>query len=337
MIGNVPGLGTEKSAVPRKILLTPNGALYLPGGKIIAGVHSRDPGNTGDLDTLRAGMLMGKRTKDGKYAPSILGHLTVAGTAAGLDITVAAAVGDEIARRIQLGIDVFRVIGPPTDGGVVATVDCGYSAEAAGVITLAANVAVAEVQTSTLDALMTAGTFTMTYRGETTAAIAFDATVAQITAALELLSTVTAGDITMQAAHEPDTELACTWTFLNTAGDVPMLSMDFSLATGPTACAWVETTKGELVGAATLGVDMAIGSIIVPCDGSETPLTVITNETGIKVTDVDNLDIDVEFSKLLIAGILDASQIIEYPLEESTRAYLKTQMADLGFVFDDAF
>lgn len=109
-----------------------------------------------------------------------------------------------------------------------------------------------EIQTSTLDALMTAGTFTITYKGETTAAIAFNATVAQITTALELLSTVDVGDITMEAAHEPDTTLTCTWTFLAALGNPPMLSIDITAATGPTYCTWDETVKGGTAGYVTI-------------------------------------------------------------------------------------
>lgn len=110
----------------------------------------------------------------------------------------------------------------------------------------------AEVQTYTLDALMTAGTFTLSYKGETTAAIAFNATVAQITTALELLTTVEVGDITMEAAHEPDTELTCSWTFLSSLGDVPMLSMDITGATGPAQCTWAESTRGGTRGYVTI-------------------------------------------------------------------------------------
>ena len=110
-----------------------------------------------------------------------------------------------------------------------------------------------EVQTSTLGALMTGGTFTLSYKGETTAAIAFNATIAQIVTALELLSTVGAGDITPEALHEPDTELTCTWTFLATLGDVPMLFMDISGATmAVKTVVWAETTKGGQSGWVTI-------------------------------------------------------------------------------------
>lgn len=338
---NVPGIGSTKVATPRQILASLQGALFLPGGKIISGANARDPANTGYLHTLRAGCVLGKRDNDGKYAPSILGRLTVAGTAAGLTITVAAAVGDEVYRRILAGVDVFKVVGPPTDGGVVASVTVGYTTEAAGVITLGANVAVGEIQTSTIIGdLLTAGTFRLGYKGEWTADIAFGATVTQIEAALELLSTVSAGDITLEVAHDPATEKVATWTFADTLGNVPMIQVDFSKATGPTSWTFVESTPGELVGAATLGVDMAVGSLVMPGDGSESPLVLLAEEYGIRVTDEDAANLDVQAAKLLIGGIVKADQIIEYPLEESTRAWLKAQLnAATGgrFTFDDDF
>ncbi len=339
----VPGFGTTRTATPRQILATLAGALYLPGGKVISGANSRDPNNGAvgiDAATLRAGMVMGMRNNDEKYAPSIIGLLTVAGTAAGATITTSAAAGDEVARRITAG-GIFKVVGPPTDGGTVAVMNnLSFSAEAAGVITLAANVAVAEVQTCTIDALMTAGTYTYTYKGYTTAAIAFNASNVDQTAALELLPSVTAGDITPEAANEPDADATQTFTFANTLGNVPMLSLDISNCTGPTTVAWAETTPGELVGAATLGADCAIGSMIMPADGSEAPKGFIVEETGIKVTDIDSLNIDAQLPKLLIGGIIKASQIIDYSADSVVRTWLKNQFnaATAGrFTFDDDF
>ena len=336
-----PGVGTTISAAPRKVLLTPDGAVFLPRGKTITGAHSRDPGNTGDIDVLRAGMLMGRRIEDNKYAPSIIGRLTAAATATNGTLTVAAAVAIEIGRRIVAGEDVFTVVGPPTDGGVVATANAmGVASVAGTTITLAANSAVAEVQTSTIDALMTAGEYTLTYDGETTAPLAFDATAAEMKAALELLPSVTAGDITPQASNEPDTSTTQTYTFANTLGDVPMVSMDITNAVGPTTVNFVETTKGEVVGAATIDIDMAIGSILIPQDGSEVPKALVIDEYGLKVTDVDNTtSMDIEFARMCIGGLVDTTRIIECPTEESTRAWLKAQMRLNGgqWIFDDDF
>jgi flagellar hook protein FlgE len=111
--------------------------------------------------------------------------------------------------------------------------------------------AVSEVQTLTPDAVATAGTFTLTYGGETTAAIAYDAPVTgvgSIQEALEALSGVSAGDITVGG-----TTLAAagttTFTFADTLGDVSTISFDLSGLTGPTQAGSTiaETTKGFAV------------------------------------------------------------------------------------------
>lgn len=108
--------------------------------------------------------------------------------------------------------------------------------------------AVSEVQTLTPDAVATAGTFTLAYGGETTAAIAYDAPVTgvgSIQEALEALSGVSAGDITVGG-----TTLAAagttTFTFADTLGDVSTISFDFSGLTGPTQAGSTiaETTTG---------------------------------------------------------------------------------------------
>jgi flagellar hook protein FlgE len=108
--------------------------------------------------------------------------------------------------------------------------------------------AVQEVQTLTPDAVATAGTFTLTYNGQATAAIPFNAPttgVGSIQEALEALSGVNVGDITVGGttlAVAGDT----TFTFADTLGDVNMISFDFTGLTGPTQAGStiVETTKG---------------------------------------------------------------------------------------------
>ena len=113
-----------------------------------------------------------------------------------------------------------------------------------------------EVQTSLLDAVMTGGTYTLTYKGQTTAAIAWNATAANIETALELLSTVEVGDISVEVAHEPDTTVDCDWTFAAHLGDCPMLSMDITATTGATLITWTETSKGGTRGYVTITATM---------------------------------------------------------------------------------
>jgi flagellar capping protein FliD len=107
--------------------------------------------------------------------------------------------------------------------------------------------AVPEVQTLTPDESPTGGSYTLTYRGQTTAAINHSDPAATIQSKLEELSTVSPDDITV--ADSGDFGLSdgnVTFTFRDTAGDVPMISIDFSGLTGPTtACPIAETPKGQ--------------------------------------------------------------------------------------------
>ncbi len=110
--------------------------------------------------------------------------------------------------------------------------------------------AVEEVQTVTLATAPNndpdGGTFTLTYDGETTAAIAWNATANDIEDALELLSTVNAGDITVSAPIDD----GITFTFADTLGDVNLISMDSTLLLDGAAVitnSIAETTTGRAV------------------------------------------------------------------------------------------
>jgi hypothetical protein len=206
------------------------GLLLLPGGKIIRGEKSRDPLNTGDVDVLRAGLLMGEITASGKYAPAIIGVLTEAYDKDGslkLQMTVSAATATEIVRRIGTS-GTFKITGPPTAAGTVATETITYSA----------------VNTTT-------------------------------------------GVITISLAS----------------------------------------------------ADFISGSFVQPTDGSEAPKGLINDGYGIKVTDADDANVDVPFPNLVIAGQVDASQIVNYPTDTSLIAWVKAQLRATGgsWTFDDGF
>ena len=103
----------------------------------------------------------------------------------------------------------------------------------------------AELQTLTLDSVATSGTFTLTFGGETTTALQYTATLQDIEDALDALDSITAvggvtvGGFALNAAGDT------TFTFLNTAGDVSMISIDAGSLTGPTTTEIAETTKGS--------------------------------------------------------------------------------------------
>ncbi len=104
---------------------------------------------------------------------------------------------------------------------------------------------VPEVQTLTHQQA-NAGTYTLTYDGQTTASISYNASVAEVQAALEALSNVNAGDITV-GGDSLDVNGVMTFTFSSTLGDVALLSIDPSNLDPSAAGDYVmaEQTKGD--------------------------------------------------------------------------------------------
>lgn len=127
--------------------------------------------------------------------------------------------------------------------------------------------AVKELQTLLPDVPATAGTWTLTYDGQTTAAIDYDATTAEIEDALEALSNITAGDVIVEGDTLDTDPVANGMTFLwkETLGDVNLLSFDFTSLTGPlqAGSTMTETTKGVLKGVAVDEGDDKVGIPVI--------------------------------------------------------------------------
>jgi hypothetical protein len=117
---------------------------WLSGGKMISGDCSRDPGNTGDINVLRPGMLMGKISTQvnslgtvGHYAPSVLGVTTNAEAVGSTSIQAAAAVVTELVRRCGAS-GTFKLIGAGIAGGPIQVETVTYSAASSTNITVTA-------------------------------------------------------------------------------------------------------------------------------------------------------------------------------------------------------
>lgn len=228
-ITGTPGVRAIKTASHRIVF---KGGVYpdfLPQGKLINGTKSRDVGNTGNIDVLRAGLLMGKISSTGLYANAIIGPTTAVNAAGDTTVTVSAAVATEIVRRIGTS-GTFTLIGPPAASGVVA------------------------VQTVTFSAVNT-----------------------------------TTGAITVTA-----------------------------------------------LGAASIS-----GSLIGDTDGSQTPITLIPDGYGIKVTDVDGTtNVTAEWATVPVYAELITANIVNYPSDSSLKAWIKASMNGLDggqFIFDDRY
>lgn len=118
----LPGTKTVREAVPRRVLLqTPDKTHLITGGIIIDGGQSRDLGNVGDFDVLRAGLILGKLTASKRYAPSVVCLITVAYADPAVELTVGVDCAIEIVRRLGGVVGDMKLIGPPAALGVVAT------------------------------------------------------------------------------------------------------------------------------------------------------------------------------------------------------------------------
>lgn len=103
-----------------------------------------------------------------------------------------------------------------------------------------------EVQTVTITGSPTGGTFTLTYSGQTTSAIAYNATAATVKAALAALSNIKAEDIAVAGGPGPGTP----WTVTFSGGAVDgrnvaqMTASGAGLTGGTTPAVGVTTTTG---------------------------------------------------------------------------------------------
>lgn len=102
-----------------------------------------------------------------------------------------------------------------------------------------------EVQTFTLYGTPTGGTFTLTYDGQTTGAIAYNASAATVDTALEALSNIGAGDVAVTGGPLPGSALTITFGGALADTDVAEITCDpGSLTGGSISVSVAETTAG---------------------------------------------------------------------------------------------
>jgi len=133
-VHGLPGPHAARSAAYRRILRTDRAAQYLPGGVVLDGSASRDPGHTDAAHILRAGMPLGRITSSGAFAPAAFGPTTLAydkdaSDGSQLTLTVGPHVAAEVLRRVgATGTDALTLVGPATTGGTVNTETVSHTA-----------------------------------------------------------------------------------------------------------------------------------------------------------------------------------------------------------------
>lgn len=107
----------------------------------------------------------------------------------------------------------------------------------------------AEIQTLTASGTVSGGTYTLTFGGQVTSALAHNASVATVQAALEALSNVVPGDVLVGGGPFPTTPMTFTF-FGNYIGDAPTISVQTGSLTGSTPGAAITTGTPGVAGAA---------------------------------------------------------------------------------------
>ena len=126
-----PGVQQTYLAVPREVFLANRQfAQFVAQPVTVDGTLSSNPHNAPFTWLLFAGTVMGRVTATGKYANSIIGSTTAAyGHSGGSSTTLTTDVNTaaEIVRRIGAS-GTFKLAGPPTAGGTMATQVVSFSA-----------------------------------------------------------------------------------------------------------------------------------------------------------------------------------------------------------------
>ncbi|MEW2402128.1 hypothetical protein [Streptomyces sp. NPDC046862] len=99
-----------------------------------------------------------------------------------------------------------------------------------------------EMQTVTVTGTPTGGTYTLTFSGQTTAAIPYNATASQVQSALVALSNIGVGDVLCAGGPHPGTPVTVTFQGNLAGGDVPQMTATGSFTGGTTPTVTVTTT-----------------------------------------------------------------------------------------------
>ncbi|MGW5689784.1 hypothetical protein ACWEWX_02135 [Streptomyces asiaticus] len=120
-----------------------------------------------------------------------------------------------------------------------------------------------EVQTVTVTGSPTGGTYTLTFSGQTTAGIAYNATAAQVKTALEALSNVNPGDVTVTGGPHPGTPVVVTFVGQYLGDDVGQMTASGAGLTGGTSPAVsVATTTAGGTATASDGTETLAGFLV---------------------------------------------------------------------------
>jgi hypothetical protein len=119
-----------------------------------------------------------------------------------------------------------------------------------------------EVQTISITGGPTGGTYTLTFNGQTTAAIPYNATSGQVKTALENLSNIDPGDVAVAGGPHPGTAIVVTFGGQYLSDDVAQMTATGSLTGGTSPAVSVATTTAGGGASASDGTEVLAGFLV---------------------------------------------------------------------------
>lgn len=298
-----------------------------PGGGVISGTKSRDPGNSDGITILRTGLSMAYHTTNKNYAPWKIGASTANLAGTGTTLTLSAAQATELNRRIGAS-GTFVLTGPEAAAGTVQQRTVTYSAinTTTGAVTITA-LGTNQVDRIRFNIAGSGGNLQLNVQKTdgtrvTTANIAWSATdatyLASINSALDTSTGVTGG-IVATAISATDTDLGFELTYSGT-GYAGKTWTGASVVLMPTSSTeWFY----EHVTVAAQGAFLA--GAVVSESGYSLPATVLNAPPK-----GDPSAGDIDWALIPDGGRVDVTQLLDYPSDASFKTWFKQNMSTLA-------
>jgi hypothetical protein len=352
VVGRGGSIQPGKTYLPRFIFAKPESALYIPGGGVLD-ASCQDYSNPDNVLCLRAGLPVGRilvpnavAGVKGRWSPSWIGSLPNAVGDGQTSITVSALQAAEIVRRCG-ATGTFVLIGAQTTNAAQAAVrelTVTYSAinVTTGVIT---NTAIGTGAVSGVNCVQAldvvdntgVGTFTITIEGITTAAITYSATIATLNTAINAQLNATFGTSAIVASGA--SLAACILTFSGTGYAARPINgvviPTILVGAGTFSFTPSQTTAGVVAVTAT-GGEFVAGSLIGVGDGSEIPMSVIGDGSGILMISGNSGPVD--FPQAAYMGMIQSTQLLPaWPTDTGVQAWIRYVMGPAGGPCDFRF
>jgi hypothetical protein len=340
-----PGIQTGKTVTYGSIFYQPETVSYIPGGGVLD-ASCQDFLNPTNTLCLRAGLAVGRIITPnavagvkGRWSPSWIGALPNALGGAQTSITLSLLQAAELVRRCGTS-GTFALIGGPYPNAPFAlqrelTVTFSAVSLTTGVVTITATATAAVAAVNQIDALdfvdsTGSGTFTVTIEGITTGAITYSATAATLFANINTALNATFGTSAIVASGASLAAIILTFSGTGFAArpivGLPVVTL-LAGATGFTSTPSV-TTLGVVAVAAQEG-EFCAGSLIGVGDGSEIPLSVIPDGSGILMIVGNTAPVD--FPQIAYRYMIWSSNLLPvWPTDTGIQSWVRNAMNPIG-------